>query len=217
MSELYAITITGIVASEHGDPMNWFSGDTSQLMDMKVHTRIFATHEDGRIEFIGNAGSGMWANERIYQSAHPIDDPDKLIGDALDDANGFYEMFDGWEGVEERVERLHQAFDVMNKNEAKKYSPEAQEVHDRYIAPLLKPEISPAAQKELDGAISKVRPDLYPTCPECRDEFKRTHALQKYCSATCRKRRNVRVAHETARQAILKEEKLTVEVLNRIV
>ena len=207
MTELYTIKITGILASNAGNPAHTWMADSlpdivRAVFDINFTAEIFATHEDGRIEFIGNAGSGMWANERIYQSAHPIDDPDKLIGDALDDANGFYEMFDGWDGVEERVERLHQAFDVMNKNEAKKYAP---------------PEISPAAQEELDKAFAKVRPDLYITSPECGEQAKRTHALQKYCSATCRKRRNVRVAHETARQAILKEEKLTVEVLNRIV
>ena len=215
MSELYAITITGIVASDVGDPAHsWTDASlpdlVKSLFDRDVKSMLFATHHNGRIV--------VQAERMTTDTEHqPIDDPDKLIGDALDDANGFYEMFDGWEGVEERVERLHQAFDVMNKNEAKKYSPEAQEIHERYIAPLLKPEISPAAQKELDGAISKVRPDLYITCPECGEQAKRTHALQKYCSVTCRKHRNVRVAQETARQAILKEEKLTVEVLNRIV
>ena len=210
MTELYTIKITGILASNAGNPAHTWMADSlpdivRAVFDINFEAEIFATHEDGRIEFVGGT------------KHQPIDDPDKLIGDALDDANGFYEMFDGWEGVEERVERLHQAFDVMNKNEAKKYSPEAQEVHERYIAPLLKPKLSPAAQKELDGAISKVRPDLYITCPECGEQVKRHHKLQKYCSVTCRKHRNVRVAQETARQAILKEEKLTVEVLNRIV
>jgi hypothetical protein len=197
MTELYTIKITGILASNAGNPAHTWMADSlpdivRAVFDINFTAEIFATHEDGRIEFIGNAGSGMWANERIYQSAHPIDDPDKLIGDALDDANGFYEMFDGWEGVEERVERLHQAMNVMDKNEAKKYAP---------------PEISPAAQEELDKAFAKVRPDLYPagpegilTCPECGEKVERTHALQKYCSATCRKRRNYRVAKETERE-----------------
>ena len=173
MSELYTITITGIIASDAGNPSHtWMADDLPDIVraifDINFTAEIFATHEDGRIEFVG-------ATEH-----HPIDDPDKLIGDALDDANGFYEMFDGWEGVEERVERLHQAFAVMNKNEAKKYSPE----------------ISPAAQKELDGAISKVRPDLYITCPECGEQVKRTHALQKYCGSLCRSRRGNRIWRE---------------------
>ena len=203
MSELYAITITGIVASDVGDPAHsWTDASlpdlVKSLFDRDVKSMLFATHHNGRIV----VQAERMTTDTEYQ---PIDAPDKLIGDALDDANGFYEMFDGWEGVEERVERLHQAFDVMNKNEAKKYAP---------------PEISPAAQEELDKAFAKVRPDLYSTswrdeylnCPECGELFKRHHKLQKYCSATCRKRRNVRVAQETA-----KEVNSTVEVLNRIV
>ena len=196
MSELYAITITGIVASDVGDPAgSWTDASlpdlVQSLFDRNVKSMLFATHHNGRVV--------VQAERMTTDTEHqPIDDPDNIINDALDDANGFYEMFEGYEGVEERVERLHQAMQLMNTPTS-------------VIVPISRDTtfgVSPGAMEELDKAFAKVRPDLYPevtswrdeylNCLECEELFKRTHRLQKYCGDGCRKSRNARVARETA-------------------
>ena len=189
MSELYAITITGIVASDIGDPADsWTDASLPDLVrtlfDRDVVSTLFATHHNGRI---------VVEYSKPSESSSPIPDPDNIINDALDDANGFYEMFEGYEGVEERVERLHQAMQLMNTPTS-------------VITPISRDMtygMSPEAKEELHKAFAKVRPDLYPagpegilTCIECGEKVERTHSLQKYCDETCRKSRNARVARE---------------------
>ena len=54
MSELYAITITGIVASDIGDPADsWTDASlpdlVATLFDRDVKSILFATHHNGRI------------------------------------------------------------------------------------------------------------------------------------------------------------------------
>ena len=150
----------------------------------------------------------MWANERIYQASRPIKDPDNIIGDALDDANSFYEMFEGYDGVEERVERLHQAMQMIDSGDTTA-TPQRQEASSPVSRDMMFG-VSPEAKEELDKAFAKVRPDLYPerhsqhylTCPECGETVKRNHALQKYCNEACRKARNVRVAVDNRREVL---------------
>ena len=201
MSELYAITITGIVASDIGDPaMSWTDASLPDLVktlfDRDVVSTLFATHHNGRI---------VVEYSKPSETPAPIPDPDDLISDALDDANGFYEMFEGYEGVEERVERLHQAMQLMNTPTS-------------VIVPISRDTtfgVSPGAMEELDKAFAKVRPDLYPevtswrdeylNCRECGELFKRHHKLQKYCAETCRKRRNARYYREQNGKEVLAE------------
>ena len=176
MTELYTVKITGILASDAGNPSHTWMADSlpdivRAVFDINFTAEIFATHEDGRIEFIGNAGSGMWANERIYQASRPIKDPDNIIGDALDDANSFYKMFEGYDGVEERVERLHQAMQMVDSGDTTATSQRQDEPTERHS-------------------------QHYLLCPECNGAVVRTHKLQKYCSQTCKKFRNARVARE---------------------
>jgi len=184
MTELYTVKITGILASDAGNPSHTWMADSlpdivRAVFDINFTAEIFATHEDGRIEFIGNAGAGMWANERIYQASRPIKDPDNIINDALDDANGFYEMFEGTEGVEERVERLHQAMKLMD-------TPTSVIVKVNAVDAT-----GFASHEEADD------PNVPDTCPECGQSFERHHHQQKYCGDVCRKARNARWYRET--------------------
>ena len=43
------------------------------------------------------------------------DDTWQAICAVLDDANGFYEMFDDWEGVPERMDRMQEALLLLDK------------------------------------------------------------------------------------------------------
>mgnify|MGYP003148753300 CR=1 FL=1 len=200
MSELYAITITGIIASEHGDPINWWSGDTQQIFDMSVTSQLFAVNEDGKISLV---------NEAKEEATHdPIEDPDNLIGDALDDANGFYEMFEGWEGVEERVERLHQAFEVMDKSGAiqrSEHGPRILAQAEANVPVVVKvnafDETGFATPSEVvDAFASHIANDA--KCSECGQSFERHHVLQKYCGDICRKARNARWYREYKKKEV---------------
>jgi len=52
-----------------------------------------------------------------FKSADVIvpDDTWQAICAVLDDANGFYEMFDDWEGVPERMDRMQEALLLLDK------------------------------------------------------------------------------------------------------
>ena len=209
MSELYTISITGIVASDVGDPaMSWTDESlpdlVKSLFDRDVKSMLFATHEDGKVSFTTEF-QGVLTKSQLDALQGTVKDPDNVIGDALDDANGFYEMFEGYEGVEERVERLHQAMQMIDSGEMLASLARIQRRQE--VPPVSRDMmfgVSPEAKEELDKAFAKVRPDLYPerhsqhylTCPECGEEVERNHKLQKYCNEACRKTRNVRVARE---------------------
>jgi len=175
MSELYAITITGIVASDIGDPADsWTDASLPDLVktlfDRDVKSILFATHHNGRI---------VVEYSKPSETPVPIPDPNNIINDALDDANGFYEMFEGTEGVEERVERLHQAMELM----------------DTPTSVIVKvnafDDTGFASHEEADD------PNVPDTCSECGQSFERHHHQQKYCGDVCRKARNARWYRET--------------------
>ena len=42
------------------------------------------------------------------------DDTWQAICAALSDAQGFYEMFDGWEGVSERIDRMQEVYLLLD-------------------------------------------------------------------------------------------------------
>ena len=210
MSELYAITITGIVASNIGDPaMSWTDASLPDLVrtlfDRDVKSILFATHHNGRVvvEY-----SKQPIPPGLFETPDPIPDPNNLINDALDDANGFYEMFEGWEGVEERVERLHQAMAVSYRMEEgepdEPPTPSVVKVNAFDATDFADPEEEDDPNVHPDLSSTSWR-DEYLNCRECGELFKRHHKLQKYCAETCRKRRNARYYREQNGKEVLAE------------